>query len=189
MTTACHPRRLWVISYFVISSHQARRISERSLQTLWKNIFFQLSGKSLIQYCDQSLAHRKSDEVLYSEKDLEIIFSDVQEKIKRYYSPYSYALLLHAEIGCRPNELICLKWSDIDFENELLYIERQQIEARYPKPSYRVVDYTKNEKGVSQGGRIVPLSSKALEVLLQLKAEKEALGIESDWIFTNICRH
>ena len=82
-----------------------------------ENIAKLIKVKSLIQYCDQSLAHRKPDDVLYSEKELELICADVREKMERYYSPYSYALLLHVEIGCRPNELICLKWSDVDFEN------------------------------------------------------------------------
>lgn len=48
-----------------------------------------------------------------------------------------------------------------------------------------MVDYTKNEKGISQGGRLVPLSSKALDVLSKLEMKKQELGIESEWLFSD----
>lgn len=150
-----------------------------------ENVAKAIKVKSFMSYCDQSLAHRKTEDVLYAENDLEIIFSAMWDKIERYYAPYAYAVLLHAELGCRPDELICLKWSDIDFYNGFVSIERQQIEERTPKQSFRVVEYTKNEKGASQGGRIVPLSTKAIEVLEKLRAKKEELGIVSEWLFTN----
>lgn len=150
-----------------------------------ENIAKEIKVKSYISYCDQSLAHRKTEDVLFSESELEIIFNDMWNKIERYYSPYAYAVLLHAELGCRPDELICLKWDDVDLENGYISIERQQIEERTPKQSFRVVEYTKNERGVSMGGRIVPLSTKAIEVLQKLKSKKEELGIVSEWIFTN----
>jgi len=107
------------------------------------------------------------------------------EKTKIGYHPYAFAGLLHPELGCRPDELICLKWTDISYRDELISIERQQIEERNPKQSFRVAEYTKNEKGVSKGGRYVPLSSKALHILTMLKQRKEELGIQSEWLFTN----
>lgn len=150
-----------------------------------ENIAKSIKVKSFMSYCDQSLAHRKTEDVLYNESDLEIIFKDMWDKVERYYAPYAYAVLLHAELGCRPDELICLKWNDFDLIEGFVCIERQQIEERTPKQSFRVVEYTKNEKGGSMGGRIVPLSTKAIEVLHKLKSKKEELGIISEWIFTN----
>lgn len=151
-----------------------------------KNIAKEIKTKSLTQYCDQSLAHRKSEDVLYNDDEIDTIESDMWQRINgRFTSFYSYAVLLHMELGCRPDELICLKWSDFDFRDNLVSIERQQVEDRLPKQSFRVVEYTKNEKGCSSGGRTVPLSTKAITVLRRLKVDKEAMGIKSDWLFTD----
>ena len=150
-----------------------------------ENVAKEIKIKSYISYCDQFLAHRKTEDVLFSESELEVIFNDMWEKIERYYCPYAYMVLLHNELGCRPDELICLKWSDFDLFEGFVCIERQQIEERTPKQSFRVVEYTKNEKGVSQGGRIVPLSTKAIEVLQKLEIKKKEFGIVSEWLFTN----
>ena len=151
-----------------------------------KNIAKEIKTKSLTQYCDQSLAHRKSEDVLYNDDEIDTIESDMWQRINgRFTSFYPYAVLLHMELGCRPDELICLKWSDFDFRDNLVSIERQQVEDRLPKQSFRVVEYTKNEKGCSSGGRTVPLSTKAITVLRRLKVDKEAMGIKSDWLFTD----
>lgn len=151
-----------------------------------KNIAKEIKTKSLTQYCDQSLAHRKSEDVLYNDDEIDTIESDMWRRINNHFTSfYPYAVLLHMELGCRPDELICLKWSDFDFRDNLVSIERQQVEDRLPKQSFRVVEYTKNEKGCSLGGRIVPLSTKAITVLRRLKVDKEAMGIKSDWLFTD----
>lgn len=149
-----------------------------------QNIAKQIPLKPLLQYCDQSLAHRRSEDLLFNEQELEMIEKELWHKIKQFNSTYSYAALLHMEIGCRPDELICLKWTDFDLKNRLVYIERQQIEQKYPQ-GYLVVEYTKNERGISQGGRLVPLSSKALLVLDELRKTQDALGVKSEWLFAD----
>lgn len=150
-----------------------------------KNAAKEIKTTSLMENVDQSLAHRKPEDLLLSDYEVERIVREMWDKTQRYYAPYAYAVLLHIELGCRPDELICLKWSDVNFYEELVSIERQQVEERIPKQSFRVVEYTKNERGISQGGRLVPLSSKAIRILLELKKKKEELGIESEWIFSN----
>jgi len=149
-----------------------------------ENIAKAVKVKDYTPYCNQSLAHRKTEDVLYSEKELEIIFNDMWDKIERYYCPYAYMVLLHAELGCRPDELVCIKWCDIDFVNGFVSIERQQLEKRHPQ-SFYVVEYTKNEKGVSKGGRIVPLSTRAIYILKKLETNKKELSITSEWLFSD----
>lgn len=151
-----------------------------------ENIAKSIKPKSLYQYCDQSLAHRRAQDVLFTEKELALIFDDMQDRLERYYCPFAFMVLLHVELGCRPDELICLKWSDLDCieGKEVVWISRQQLEKRNPQ-SFYIVEYTKNEKGVSKGGRIVPLSTKAKEILEKLQTQKKKLGIESEWLFSN----
>lgn len=149
-----------------------------------QNVAKQVPLKPLLQYCDQSLAHRRPDDLLFNEQELAAIEEELWSKIKHFNSPYSYAALLHMELGCRPDELICLKWTDFDLKNRLVYIERQQVELKHPQ-RYQVVEYTKNERGISQGGRLVPLSSKAILVLEELKKAQDTSGIKSEWLFAD----
>lgn len=124
--------------------------------------------------------------MLYTDSEMQAVEDDMWRRINgRFTSLYPLATLLHMEIGCRPDELICLKWSDVDFENGVLCIERQQVEIRKPKLNYLVVDYTKNEKGVSNGGRFVPFTDKAVIVLRKLREVKETQGLVSDWLFSD----
>lgn len=145
--------------------------------------------KDYARYCDQSLSHRKSEDVLLSNDEEQQILDFMYRKIEKGcitygYSPYAFMTLLHTQLGCRPDELICIKWSDIDFERKNVYIERQQLEKRNPR-LFVVVEYTKNERGVSKGGRIVPLSNSAIELLELLKEAKNRENIFSDWLFSD----
>lgn len=151
-----------------------------------ENIAKSIKPRSFYQYCDQSLAHRRPQDVLFTKEQLTLICDDMYDRIERYYCPYAFMVLLHMELGCRPDELICLKWSDFDsVENkEIVWVVRQQLEKRNPQ-SFYIVDYTKNEKGISRGGRIIPLSTKATEILERLRMQKKELGIESEWLFSD----
>lgn len=145
--------------------------------------------KDYARYCDQSLSHRKSEDVLLSNNEEQQILDFMYQKIEKGcttygYAPYAFMTLLHTQLGCRPDELICIKWSDIDFERKNVYIERQQLEKRNPR-LFVVVEYTKNERGVSKGGRIVPLSNSAIELLELLKEAKNRENIFSDWLFSD----
>jgi uncharacterized protein (UPF0335 family) len=57
-----------------------------------KNIAKEIKTKSLTQYCDQSLAHRKSEDVLYNDDEIDTIESDMWQRINgRFTSFYPYA--------------------------------------------------------------------------------------------------
>ena len=151
-----------------------------------QNIAKGIKLPGLIEYCDQSLSHRKPADVRWTPTELKDVTADLWDRINRYYCPYAYGVLLHSELGCRPGELICLKWSDVSIEEKKVRIERMQRENRTPKQSFTVIEFNKNEKGVSAGGREVPLSESAIYILNALYSKKKALGIESEWIFTDI---
>lgn len=154
-----------------------------------QNIAKNIKREDYARYCDQSLKHRKSEDVLLSnDEELQVIdfmYQKIENGCRTYgYSPYAFMTLLHKEFGCRPDELICIKWTDIDFERKNVYIERQQLEKRNPR-KFEVVEYTKNERGVSKGGRIIPLSNTAIQLLELLKEYKNRENITSDWLFSD----
>lgn len=149
-----------------------------------ENIAKNIDNKLCYEYCDQSLAHRRPDDVLYSEKETEEIFSELfKRNIKYGYYVYYYGACLQYYTGCRPDEMVALKWSDIDFESEIITIQRQQIEIRQKGQMFTYKENTKNEKGVSRGGRQIVLTPENKELLLDLKEKQIKLGLYSDFVF------
>ena len=81
------------------------------------------------------------------------------------------AVIVNFDLGLRVSELSALKWSDIDWKNNTVFIQRQE--------SMRVVeDYVKSD---SAGGyRELPLSSQAASLLKKLQKD---FGPVSEYIF------
>jgi integrase len=80
------------------------------------------------------------------------------------------AVFLHvaAVTGARPGEVCGLRWSDIDADQRELFISRRIIEV---KPEPKVQDLTKTGKT-----RRVPLDAGTIDVLVQLRRDREQLA-------------
>ena len=86
-------------------------------------------------------------------------------KDSSYFNQYSLVL----QTGLRTGELTALKWSDVDFENRVLHIRR-------------TMDFRNNEWKISttktkNGRRDIPLTKKAIEILLSLKRDDKKSNI------------
>ena len=97
------------------------------------------------------------------------------------------AILFSIETGCRIAEICSLKWSDVG--DRFIHIHTQLLseydeEQRCDK--YYLVNYTKNEKGISRGGRFFPLNSEIRIILNRLKKAQDSLGINSEFVFCDI---
>ena len=97
---------------------------------------------------------------------------------KKRNHPYYLVWLLSIFLGCRRSELAGLKWTDIDFESRLVFIERQMI------PVEGLVPYPKDKEP-----RPTPLHIGLVPILKehQLKAQSDFV-IElqdSDWKWGN----
>ena len=103
---------------------------------------------------------------------------------KRYngYFINGYAILFSIETGVRAAEIPALKWSDI--HEDYIHIHAQQLsQVKKGGKDYYYAGWTKDEKGISNGGRKFPLTN-VLEALLgEIKALQETFGIESEYIF------
>ena len=93
-----------------------------------------------------------------------------------------YMFLLASKTGMRAGELCSLKWTDI--RNNKIHIHTQQLKNRITG-EYEYVLFTKNEKGISRGGRLFPVTDDIRKLLDKLKANQEAAGICSPWVFAN----
>ena len=95
------------------------------------------------------------------------------------YNQYAFIL----QTGLRTGELIGLKWSDVDFVNKEINIERS-VEFRYSVGEWRV-----GEPKSKAGYRKVPLTEEAIKILKDQKEKLKNLKVVnfefSDYVFLN----
>ncbi|MBE5842284.1 MAG: hypothetical protein E7304_12885 [Butyrivibrio sp.] len=145
-----------------------------------------MNNKAFIKECDCSKA--VSEQKIFSEDELETIKTEVRSRMKqKKYNGYfinGYAILLSIETGMRAGELPALKWCDI--HENYIHIHAQQLSnKRKGGKEYYYADWTKDEKGVSRGGRKFPLTNNIRNILDGLKSIQEGKGIHSEFVFCN----
>ncbi|MCR4732062.1 MAG: tyrosine-type recombinase/integrase [Lachnospiraceae bacterium] len=127
----------------------------------------------------------KSDMGKPSEKK-EALTIDVQKKFLEAVVGYSYENQYRfvLQTGLRTGELAGLKWSDIDFKNRTMKIERT-MEYRYSVGEWRV-----GPPKSKSGYRTIPLTDEAIRILENQKAKNKRLKLVpiewSDTVF--LCR-
>lgn len=144
-----------------------------------------LDKKYLYSQCNQP--HTDDAKKRHTDSEYEMILSEAKRRanMTQFHGYYIYLYLIetHQYLGCRPGELVALKWEDL--QNGVLHICHAQKEHKDPKTWYECVDYTKNEKGESKNGRYIPLIPE-LEILFnELRQLQDSLGIHSEFIFCN----
>ena len=80
--------------------------------------------------------------------------------VKEKNNPLAFAGRISIWSGMRGGEIPALRWSDYDSEKNYLHIHRQQLwdEDEQGKRIRLIdVDWTKNEKGIPRGGRLIPV--------------------------------
>jgi integrase len=128
----------------------------------------------------------KSDMGKPSEKK-EALTIDVQKKFLEAVVGYSYENQYRfvLQTGLRTGELIGLKWSDIDFENRTMKIERT-MESRYKVGEWRV-----GPPKSKSGYRTIPLTDEAIRILENQRAKNKKLKLVpiewNDTVF--LCRN
>lgn len=132
---------------------------------------------------------RIANDKAYSPEEIELLDQEVE---RRMHNPSKYGLCytngymfkLAKLSGMRAAELSSLKKEDIDFEAKQIHVHSQQLKIKETM-KYVYADYTKNERGNSQGGRYVPLLPEAEKYLKELFDLQKTLGIDSEWVFTD----
>lgn len=140
----------------------------------------------------KSISQVKShpEEKAFQPDEVALIRNHLWERVHRLkYDVYGYAILFSSYVGTREGEIPSLKWADVDFESKTVHIHSQQLDKKdennktvfYYEPS------TKNEKGVSQGGRFFPfeIGDNVYKILVEIKEKQKELGIKTEWIFSS----
>ena len=145
--------------------------------------------KNRLYYKSCDVSHRKADDNIFSDAEIEEIKSTVRKRMSHVkYNGYfinGYAILFAIETGTRVAEICSLKWSDI--HEDYIHIHSQQLgddtDKERGSTRYYYADWTKNEKGISEGGREFPLTDNIRSILYELKSLQETKGIESEFVF------
>ncbi len=139
--------------------------------------------------CKDTHAERQTSDIMDTADELRAIIneSDRRGKMTQFHGYYIYSFMIkaHYEIGCRPGELVALKWTDIRTDpisgNKYFHIHASQRDNR--DGTYEYLPFTKNEKGKSKGGRDFPITHNLNSLLEELKELQKEKDIESEFIF------
>ena len=103
-----------------------------------------------------------------------------------YKSRDAFVLLLLLNLGLRVGEVLALKWTDIDLDKRIVYINKTlQSNIRdydFDSGKKKVYSRVKNSTKTSAGIRIISLNDTILTYLQELKKYDERHNIKSDWI-------
>ena len=96
---------------------------------------------------------------------------------------YAYIMVLYT--GLRLSEALSLKWTDVDFSNKCIYINKNAVSVKdrdaNHSSAYKVI--VQNSTKTASGIREVPLCSKAFDALLAHKGLYHAKN--NDYLFTS----
>lgn len=149
-----------------------------------KNPVTKIKNKVYLKNCDTSKP--KSEEKILSEEEIDLVKAETSRRkaMSKYngYCVYAYVCELAIETGMRAAELCSLKESDI--KGNFIHIHSQQLyELKKGGKHYYQVPYTKDEKGIQQGGRFFPINKAIKDILAENLQAKQSLGLTSEYIF------
>lgn len=121
---------------------------------------------------------------IFSPDEINALIAETKARSEKGYYIYDYMMRFAIQTGCRAAEICGLQWEDIHFSEGYIHIHRQQLCTLQDKHySYYVVGYTKNERGISQDGRLFPLTEELTSLLQSLTSAQDALGINPTYVF------
>ncbi|MCR5311197.1 MAG: tyrosine-type recombinase/integrase [Lachnospiraceae bacterium] len=119
----------------------------------------------------------------FQPKQVQMIQDYLWQRVRtQKYDVNGFAILFSSVTGVREGEIPSLKWEDVE-ENRIHIHSQQNDELRDGIKVFYYNPTTKNEKGVSRGGRYFPITREVREILDMLKAKQTELGINSEWVF------
>ena len=145
-----------------------------------------LGIRNAAYYKSCNTVKKQSEEKILSQDEIELVKDTVRKymgyKVYNGYFINGYAILFSIETGVRAAEIPALKWEDISDTN--IHIHAQQLSKKAEGgKEYYYAPWTKNEKGVSSGGRYFPLTNSLRALLTELKLLQKRLNIKSEYIF------
>jgi len=119
----------------------------------------------------------KANQYKFAPKSNKINDVFTTEEIKRLWkymiekdTVYSLACALSFNLGCRIGELKALRWTDIDWDRQTIYIHSEVVTTGRYANQQEVKTHTKS--GLTEGAREIPLFADGLFTLQRIKDKK-----------------
>ena len=144
--------------------------------------------KNSVYYKSCDIQPAKPEDKILTEEEIQRVRDTVcarmkQERYKAYFIN-GYAILLAIETGMRAAEICSLRWDDI---STCIHIHSQQLnrkcEGKKCTKEYYYANWTKDEKGIPNGGRKYPVTNSIKAILDELLELQRSLGIHSKYVF------
>ena len=128
-------------------------------------------------------------QISLSDDEIEKFKEVALEKYKstsEYCSRDFLVLLLIVNLGLRVGEMLALSWSDIDFENRIVYINKtlqsdiRNFEAK--EGEKKLYSRIKNSTKTNAGMRVISLNDSVMSYLEELRAYDKRNNIVSDYV-------
>ena len=128
-------------------------------------------------------------QISLSDDEIEKFKEVALEKYKstaEYCSRDFLVLLLIVNLGLRVGEMLALSWSDIDFENSIVYINKtlqsdiRNFEAK--EGEKKLYSRIKNSTKTNAGMRVISLNDSVMSYLEELRAYDKRNNIVSDYV-------
>lgn len=97
------------------------------------------------------------------------------------------AIYLAMDTGCRREEIVGLKWEDIDFENNTIDINKAVV-SNYIKTNLDIPRVREKDVKTKNSRRKIGVPKVTMDILNQYKTFKKDMGLkikETDYVFTN----
>lgn len=120
----------------------------------------------------KSKRRKPSEKMVFYPDEIEELLGELERGYDYNGNMANLGLMINFELGLRVGELCALKWTDINWKNETVFIQRMESRGK-------VVDYVKSDS--SAGYRELSLSD---EVIYLFKKVKNDSKILSEFIFT-----
>ena len=118
-----------------------------------------------------------SREKIFYDDEVSDIIKNCLESYDSTRNSANIAIVINFDLGLRVGELSALKWTDIDWKNQTIFIQRQESERK-------VEGYVKSDS--ASGYRELPLSSQVINLLKRLRQD---FGLVSEYIFSDVQGH
>lgn len=122
----------------------------------------------------KSERRRPSNEMIFYPDEIKLLCEEFESGYVQNGNIANLALKINFELELRVGELVALKWTDINFQNETVFIHRME------NSDGNVVEYVKSDSG--EGYRELSLTDEAIEIFKRIRRDRKII---STFVFCN----